>query len=222
MHSAVAAYVKAMEEEAIRRGSYRHHIGPNETAFLEQVWGPEFDYKFDGLYPEYPLKDYKGGDRFADFTYIRGTLKLLIEIDDYTSHAKQLSPGDFSDHLMRQNDMVIAGWTVLRFSAYQVRKQPMLCRRQLKQAIGNWWVRTQTDNPFRYSDRVALCRSRLLELAMHQQRPLKTSDVARAFHISRPTALIWLRRFVEEGLFVPIQAERKVIGYRLKDKDVEK
>ncbi|HZG86197.1 hypothetical protein [Paenibacillus sp.] len=98
----------------------------------------------------------------------------------------------------------------------------MLCRRHLKQAIGNWWVRTQTDNPFRNSDRVALCRSRLLEMAIHQQKPLKTSDVARAFQISRPTALLWLRRFVEEGVFISIQAERKVVGYRLRDEYIRK
>jgi len=28
------------------------------------------------------LKDFRGGDRFADFTYIRGSFRLLIEADD--------------------------------------------------------------------------------------------------------------------------------------------
>jgi very-short-patch-repair endonuclease len=215
MHPAVETHVKAMEAEAVRKGSYRNKLGGNEKAFLEYVWGPEFDYKFEGLTAEYPMKDYKGGDRFADFTYIRGSLKLLIEIDDFSSHAKHLSPGDFADHLMRQNDLVLEGWTILRFTAFQVKKSSMICRRQIKQAIGRWWVRTQTENPFRMEDRALLCRSRLIELALHETRPIRTADVARAFQISRPTALHWLRRFAAEGLLVPIKAKQKVVGYQL-------
>lgn len=188
MNLAVESYVRRLEEEAIRKGSYRNKLGPNEIAFLEQVWGPEFDYKFEGLQAEYPMKDYKGGDRFADFTYIRGTLRLLIEIDDFSTHAKNLSPGDFGDHLLRQNDMVLEGWTVLRFTPFQVKKTPMLCRRQVKQAIGGWWVRTQADNPFRGEDRITTLRGILTEMALRIDAPLKPAEVARTYRITRSTA----------------------------------
>jgi len=215
VHPAVEAYVRKLEEEAIRKGSYRKKLGPNEIAFLEYVWGPEFDYNFEGLQAEYPLKDYKGGERFADFTYIRGTLRLLIEIDDFTTHARNISPGEFGDHLLRQNDFVLDGWIVLRFSAYHVKKHSMLCRRQLKQAIGGWWVRTQADNPFRGEGRTSAMRGVLTEMALRTGAPLKPAEVARAYKISRSTAMKWLVKFTEEGLFLPEKANKKVIGYRL-------
>lgn len=215
MHPSIESYIARFEAEALRKGSYRSRIGHNERAFLEQVWGPEFDYKFDGLTAEYPLKDYRGGDRFADFAYVRGSFKLLIEIDDFSSHAKDISPGDFGDHLIRQNDLVLAGWKVLRFSSFHIRKSPMVCRGQLKQAIGDWWVRTQLDNPFRRGDRVATFRNMLIELAYRVDAPLKSSDVSRAFEISRPTAMRWLQRFAAEGVFIPVKGRRKVVGYRL-------
>lgn len=179
--------------------------------------GLEFDYCFDGLHAEYPLKDYKGGDRFADFTYIRGSLKLLIEIDDFSSHAKHISPGEFGDHLLRQNDLILEGWQILRFASFHVRKSPMLCRRQIKQAIGGWWVRTQASNPFRAESRKDTLRSMLTELALRSDAPLKAADVSRTFRISRSTAAKWLNAFAEEGIFTPLASERKrnIVGYRL-------
>lgn len=210
MHPLVEAFVRRMETEAVRKGSYRSKMGKNEIEFLEQVWGPEFE----GLSMEYPLKDYKGGDRFADFIYVRGSLKLLIEMDDFTTHAKEISPGDFSDHLYRQNDFVLAGWTILRFTPYQVRKFPVVCRRQLKQAIGTWWVNTQAGNRF---NRANMYRSRLVQLAIQEGRPIRAAEAARELQVSRNAARRWLQIFAEEGGFIPVRANQRVTGYLLRE-----
>jgi len=123
----------------MQNGSYRNKLGKYELLFLDQVWGPAFQYNCDGLHAEYPFLDYKGGHRFADFVNIKNDMRLVVEIDDLQSHAKNITQGDFGDHLSRQNDLVLSGWLILRFSALQVAKYQQQCISQLKQAIGHWW-----------------------------------------------------------------------------------
>ena len=217
LHPKVEAFIRKWEEEAAGSGSYRKKLGPNEKAFLELVWGPEFDYRFEGLQPEHPLKDYKGGDRFADFTFVRGSLRLLIEIDDFETHGKAKSSWDFDDHLLRQNDLVLDGWTILRFSTFHVNKMPMVCRRQIKQAIGNWWVTAYGRGPFRKEGRKKEIELSLVELALRTDGGLlKPAHVARDLETSRTTAMKWLKVFADEGLFEPVTATSRVVGYKLR------
>ena len=75
------------------------------------------NYNFDGLKPEYPFLDFEGGQRFVDFYYSKGPVKLIIEIDGYTTHARQISKSKFRDHLRRQNRLMYSGWFLLRFTA---------------------------------------------------------------------------------------------------------
>ncbi|WP_199622724.1 hypothetical protein [Paenibacillus alkalitolerans] len=64
---------------------------------------------------------------------------MKVELDGYTTHAKEISPAEFDDHLERQNDMLLNGWYLLRFSANMVFNKPHICRRQIMQALGRWY-----------------------------------------------------------------------------------
>lgn len=81
-------------------------------------------YRFDGLTAEYPFKDARGGHRYVDFTYQRGGTRPAIEIDGFSTHARDLSPGDFDDHLVRQNALTNEGWPVYRFSVRMIEREP--------------------------------------------------------------------------------------------------
>lgn len=214
MHPEIEKFIREFEEEAARKGLYRRTLGKAERAFLSEVWGPAFDYRFEGLKAEYPFKDFKGGDRFIDFVYIQSGMKLLMEIDGFTTHARHISKGEFDDHLRRQNDLVLSGWTVLRFSAGQVVNQPAVCQRQITQAIGMWW--TQTFGTGKAKDHVwSLRKKMLLELAVQQKGPIKTAHICNWFRIERRTAHYWLQRFVREGLLEPVRVNQRVTAYQL-------
>lgn len=60
MHIEVERYAERYAEHAKRGVTYRKELGKAEKLFLEHVWGPVFDYRFDGLQAEYPFKDFKG------------------------------------------------------------------------------------------------------------------------------------------------------------------
>ncbi|NQX61018.1 DNA-binding response regulator [Paenibacillus qinlingensis] len=108
-----------------------------EKLFLLQVWWPAFKH-FNDLHPEYEVKDFRDGTRFLDFAFIKHTLKLAIEIDGFTTHASQISRSQFSDHLIRQNHLIIDGWRILRFSYDDIKDRPRMCQQVLQQFMGRY------------------------------------------------------------------------------------
>lgn len=59
--------------------------------------------------------------------------RLAIEVDGFAHHGKRLA--DFKRDRERQNELVIAGWKVLRFSAGEIRKDLAGCVRVIERAL---------------------------------------------------------------------------------------
>ncbi len=217
MHPNLKAYVEKFEDDARKSGSYRIRIGPAEFIFLERVWGPLFQYNYEGLSAEYPLKDAKGGDRFVDFIYVRGGIRLILEIDGYTTHARNISQGDFEDHLERQNEFIIAGWMVLRFSARMVELNAVGCQRQVQQAIGHWWSLAHGGPHSSGRTQVWDIRKQsVTQLALRYDGYIRAKDVSRELAIPIRTAQLWLNRFMKEGVLEPVVHAARITNYRLK------
>ncbi|WP_127583413.1 DUF559 domain-containing protein [Paenibacillus koleovorans] len=214
-HPNLTQFIEEFEREARMKGHYRATLGEMELAFLNQVWGPEFQYNFSGLHAEYPFKDYKGGQRFADFVYVRSGIRLLMEIDGFTTHARNLVPSEFDDHLSRQNDLILSGWLVLRFSANQVQRHPQECKRVIKQAIGHWWSLTHAVVPAKDADVWAFRRQHLVHLAIRHRGNITPKHVASEFDITNEAAVKWLKRYRDEGTFTGNGEGQRVRSYRL-------
>lgn len=222
MHPEVAKFAERFEAAARRNGSYRRTLGRSEELFLELVWGPAFEYNFEGLEAEYPLQDFKNGERFIDFVYVKDGLRLMIEIDGYTTHARHISSGDFDDHLMRQNDFILSGWTILRFSAHQVERKPRLCQRQITQALGHWWTLLHGRYAGTDTDIWSLRKKRLVQLAVDQNGMVRIADIITRFSIKKRTAINWMQRFTQEGMVVPVRPKERIIGYQLSNYHADK
>jgi very-short-patch-repair endonuclease len=67
---------------------------------------------------------------FIDFAY--PDVKLAIEVDGYERHS---SPRAMQRDLERQNDLVAAGWTVLRFTWRDVVRRPADVARRIRQQL---------------------------------------------------------------------------------------
>lgn len=93
---------------------------------------------FRYLFLEFEVRDFKEGTRYLDFAYIRGHLKACFEIDGYEIHCRNASRGQFTDNLRRQNDLIIDGWKVIRFSYDDVVHHPRICQRTIQQLLGRW------------------------------------------------------------------------------------
>ena len=219
MHPELKRFIETFEREAREEGRLRHTLGHAETRFLERVWGPFMNYNFDGLKPEYPFLDFEGGQRFVDFYYSKGPVKLIIEIDGYTTHARQISKSKFRDHLRRQNRLMYSGWFLLRFTADDAEEDDGYCQAELLKAIGYCWTASSGAVPLNAGDMWAY-RKKTIELyAVNQgDRCVSPTRYADEHRISRTTAQRWFERAATEGLLQPLRRGNKVYGYALAEK----
>ncbi|MCI3923261.1 MarR family transcriptional regulator [Paenibacillus sp. TRM 82003] len=198
----------------MKKGNFRVKLGNSEIMFLQLVWGPLMDYDFTGLHAEFPLTDLRGGRRFVDFMFENGRLKLLIEIDGYTTHARDITPGEFNDHLRRQNELLLKGWLLLRFSPGMMEREPDACAAQIMQALGLLWNRQykhMADGDLTWADK----RMAAVEHAKRHGGTVKPSKLAEEMKVQRYTVSRWMKRYVKEGWFVPVKGDKRIVGYRL-------
>lgn len=72
--------------------------------------------------PQYPFLDSSGRSRRIDFGVIYNGKKLALEVNGESYHAEGIIPGEqFDDNLNRQNEILCAGWFLLRFSYNQLK-----------------------------------------------------------------------------------------------------
>ena len=217
MHTNLKQFIDQFEREAQQNGSYRSQLGRAELIFLKEVWGPAFQHNYDGLKAEYPFKDFKGGMRFADFVFVKNGMRLIIEIDGFTTHARDISTGEFDDHLMRQNDLILSGWLVLRFSARQVEKRPQQCQRQVMQAIGHVWsldygtLSAAAANVWQHRKKL------IIQMANRRNGKIKPGEVAAEFGVCSSTAAEWMKRFTKEGSFIIPPYRQRATIYHLRE-----
>ena len=83
--SFICVHKQARTGERLRRLEEGH--GQAEMMFLKQVWWPVFHH-FDNLHPEYEVNDFKDGNRYLDFAYIRPAIRICFEIDGYGTHQR--------------------------------------------------------------------------------------------------------------------------------------
>lgn len=86
--------------------------------FLYPLLGPE---KIKFVIPQYPFLDSAGRNRRIDFAIKTEDEKIALEVDGETYHAEGIVKSvDFDDGLQRQNEMLLNGWHLLRFSYSQL------------------------------------------------------------------------------------------------------
>jgi superfamily II DNA or RNA helicase len=73
--------------------------------------------------PQYPFLDSEGRTRRIDFALLKDGKKLALEVNGETYHAEGIIPNDmFDENLNRQNEILNAGWHLLRYSFSQIQK----------------------------------------------------------------------------------------------------
>ncbi len=200
------AHLQARTGERLRRLQEGHSQA--ERLFLEQVWWPSF-YHFQYLHPEYEVNDFKEDIRFLDFAYIRPGIRICFEIDGYGPHLKNISRWQFSDNLERQNQLVIDGWTVIRFSYDQVKEKPRRCQQIIQQVIGRWLGEEL--------DQISLSfvEKEVLRFAIRKGEELYPIELQKYLKLSDKTVKKVLSQLVEKKMLTPASGVKRVRSYRL-------
>jgi hypothetical protein len=202
----INTHIQARTGERLRRLQEGH--GHAEILFLKQVWWPLF-YHFQFLHPEYEVDDFKDGKRYLDFAYIRPGIRICIEIDGYGPHLKSLSRWQFSDSLERQNQLVIDGWTVIRFSYDQVKEQPRRCQQIIQQVIGRW-LGDELDQIS-----LSILEKEVIRLAIRKGEAIFPIEVGKYLKLSDKTVSKILSQLVDKKMLIPASGIKRVRSYRL-------
>lgn len=89
--------------------------------FLYPLLGPK-NIKY--VVPQYPFIDSEGRTRRIDFAFVNDNCKIALEVNGETYHAEGIIPNEvFDDNLQRQNEILTAGWELLRFSYNQLQDE---------------------------------------------------------------------------------------------------
>ncbi|MFP7300470.1 DUF559 domain-containing protein [Neobacillus niacini] len=202
------AHLQVRTGERLRRLQEGHNQA--EKLFLQQVWWPVFSH-FKNLHPEYEVDDFKDGKRYLDFAYIRPAIRLCLEVDGYGPHLKNISRWQFSDNLERQNQLVIDGWTVIRFSFDQVKENPRRCQQIVQQVIGRWLGDELDQTSLSYLEK------EVLRLAIRKGEAISPVEIAMYLKLSDKTVKKVLTQLVCEKLLMPASGVKRVRSYRLGD-----
>ncbi|BFT74848.1 DUF559 domain-containing protein [Paenibacillus sp. P36] len=209
------ALVNFLTKHLAKREGERHRRlkeghGHAEQLFLRQVWWPAFG-GFTDLHPEYEVKDFRDGTRFLDFTFMRHSLKLAIEIDGYGPHASQMSRTQFSDQWIRQNHLVIDGWKILRFSYDDVKDRPRMCEQILQQFMGRFLGRDASTNV-----KLNYVEKEVIRFALNIDKAIKPNDVSALLDVGSRKSYQVLKAMTDKSLLKPAGSGRKCIrGYNL-------
>lgn len=211
------AYEKLLEQHRKNSSPERLRIlrtglGFAERCFLEHVWWPLIG-NFTYLHPQYEIADYSGASRFLDFAYLRGGIKLAIEIDGFTSHAKNLDRRQFTYHLRRQNLLTLDGWDILRFAFDEIESHPRWCQRTIQQYMGSRFA-TNLYSPTQ-TPRVTAVDREIVRLARSLPRPILPNDVQKHLGVSRSTVYRHIRRLVARGWLLPASGSKRIRSYEL-------
>ena len=97
-------------------------IQESETLFVRDFLFPLFGEKhIKYVVPQYPFIDSEGRARRIDFGVVYDGRKIALEVNGETYHAEGIIPNEnFDDNLNRQNEILNAGWFLLRFSYSQL------------------------------------------------------------------------------------------------------
>lgn len=214
MHPEVVKFSETFAEKMKKEGR-NVRLNENELRFLDQVYGPEFAFNFQGLVAQMLFFDYKGKSRFLDFLYEVPPVRLILEADSLRSHVNGITHKQYDDHLERQNDLILnGGWILVRFSANMIMHNPMHCRRQLVQAVGKSLILAENQQIVTLEQLTRKRTQIILQLA-GSHKILKPQQVADRFGISRKTAVKWLRNLVTSNELLPVKSTNLVIGYTL-------
>ncbi|MDG0811754.1 helix-turn-helix domain-containing protein [Cohnella rhizosphaerae] len=170
--------------------------------FLRFTWFPAFG-SLKGLIPEFEVKDYKDGFRYIDFAFLTNAYRVAIEVDGRTSHRLNATPSEYEDELMRQNHLIIDGWSVIRLAFLSIRDKPRQCQQVLQQMLGKLRIDTYERLELTITER------RILEYAARSSGPLEPFELRNELGLHRNTISRYIASLVSKGLIVPVCEDHK-------------
>ncbi|MFF2911685.1 DUF559 domain-containing protein [Paenibacillus sp. NPDC057934] len=181
-----------------------------ESLFLRNVWWPVRG-DLNDLHPEYEVADWRGRSYFADFVWLPGNLKLLIEIKGFVPHVRDMDRQKYCNELNRETFLCAMGYQVISFAYDDVEQRPDLCITLLRMVLSRY-----QSSPAPVS-RIMLVEKEIFRLALGMPRGLRPKDIEIHLKVDHKTAVRHLRTLCNKGYLLPVRGadQQRVMRYEL-------
>lgn len=192
--------------DALKRGH-----GYGNRLFIEQVWWPLAGH-FQGLHPEYEVKDWRGRSYFVDLLWEVGASRIAFEIMDFGSHGTDRSKYrmDLNRGLFLQSQEC----TLLFISLDELKENPSFILSALRSILYPYLSAGMSAH--RSAERTySKIECDLMRSAIRQHRVLRPADAARELELHTMTVIKYCRMLVDKGKFRPVArgVSQRVIYY---------
>lgn len=194
--------------DALKRGH-----GYGNQLFAERIWWVLVG-DFQGLHPEYEVKDWRGRSYFVDFMWIVGTQRIVFEIMDYGSHGTDRSK--YKQDLNRGLYLQSQDCLLFLISLDELKENPVFILSALRHALapyllaGNKLVRrSRNELDFTRIER------EMMRIAIRDHRILRPGEAAQELELHVMTVVKYCRLLVEKGKFRAIArgSSKRVTSY---------
>lgn len=193
-----------------RKGRLERGHAHAESLFLRNVWWP-LKGSFADLHPEYEVNDWRGRSYFADFAWLSGEVKLLLEIKGYAAHVRDMDRLKYCQELNRETFLHAMGYQVISFAYDDVEQRPDLCVNLLRMVLSRYHPEKAPVS------RGLLAEKEVIRLAVRLARPIRPVDLKRHFEIDYRTAMLMLKKCCAKGWLKPAYCGKgeRIVRYEL-------
>ncbi|WP_159888541.1 hypothetical protein [Paenibacillus puerhi] len=193
-------------KDALRRGH-----GYGNRLFAEKIWWLLMGH-FDGLHPEYEVRDWRGRSYYVDFMWILGGHFFVFEIMDYGSHGT-----DRTKYRMDLNRALFLQSQECRYIAIsldELKENPSLILAMLRGILAPYLAAT-AEKGGNISHKFGKVERQLMRLAIRQNRRIRPVQAARELELHKQTIIKYCRGLVDKGKFraVPAGATGRIYQY---------
>ncbi len=178
--------------DALKRG---HNFG--NQLFAEIIWWPLLGH-FNGLHPEYEVKDWRGRSYFLDFLWRVGVIRIVFEIMDYGSHGKDRSTyrRDLNRGLFLQGQDCLVYYIALD----EMKENPAFILSTVKNILSPYLaaVNGKTGDIERKYSKI---ERELMRTAIRHNRIIHPAKAARELELHNMTVIKYCRELVQKGKF---------------------
>lgn len=197
----------AQETNHRRREILQKGLGHGTTEFLQKIWFPAVGH-FNGLYPEWEVRDYGNKYRYLDLAYLQGNVKGCIEIHGYRSHARDIEMWRFKDLCMKQAYLTMEGWHFLPIAYLSIVEEPEVCKHLALSFIGKF-----VSGALEHS--LNLPESEALRFARGMMRPFSTDELATHLNQSERQTRRLLNKLVLDNYLAVVSDKQRYRRYQV-------
>lgn len=181
-----------------------------EMLFCRNVWWKLVGH-FQDLHPEYEVRDWRGRSYFADFAWLKLSIRLIIEIKGYQSHVLDMDRHKYSNECNREAYLSGIGFIVISFSYDDVERRPDVCINLLRMIMGRY---QHAPGPV---SQPQIIEKEVIRLIAALGGTIRTKDVCEHFQVDFRTAKKWLTGLADKGWVRPNYSGQRIriVDYEL-------